>query len=452
MIDIYKKFFSLNENNIKSFYILIIQVLVVIFGLLITVFLSRKFGLEVFGQYSLLISTATVSSVFISLGVNVLVIRDAAIFKERADWASILGLLIFVLLTLAVGFFILIFLKSLFLNLAEYLNLNKIEVTKKLLTIVLLISILNLTAAFLRAFGSVVKAALTESLLFPVIFLGIIFFNYFQKYILISKDDLHYLIMTAFGVTAFLGLIILFFNIKNHQPQYAINFKIREWSQLQKLVNIKERAWSIMFFAPLAISGVINDHLGLLILGYVSDLKEVANLKIAMQFSILITFWFNINISIYARELAVFHAKNDVYNLEKIVQRIRNTGLIWAIFIFFILLMFGSKILSYTVGLQSSVSVILPTLIILAIGQVFNVAYGPVVWLLNMTGHEAIVSKTFLISVSINLLFCSLIAPIYGALGVAICTSLVLLLWNIYLSKYCEKHLMVITYLKWRNI
>jgi O-antigen/teichoic acid export membrane protein len=67
---------------------------------------------------------------------------------------------------------------------------------------------------------------------------------------------------------------------------------------------------------------------------------------------------------------------------------------------------------------------------ILLVGQVVNVAAGPVGVLLTMTGHEKRVAAAVGASACCNLLLNLLLIPRFGIEGAAVASAVSLILWN----------------------
>lgn len=433
-----KLLLPLISKNKRAFYVLVVQTMALVVGILLTTFISRTFGPELFGYYSFLLSTVMVCSIFSLFGSNVLVVRDAAVFKERIEWGYIRGLGIFVSSILLFGIVMLAVLNSVSLYVFEYFDRGvSFVLSNDLIFTVVFLSILSLSASFLRGFGSVVTASAADSLFFPLMILVIAFLFYIGTKSLMTASDLRYIMLMSSGVSAVAGLLFLAGAWKWERNPPKATFRIRSWLN------------SLKYLSPFSLAGIFNDHLGVLSLGYFSDFAEAGYFKIAIQLSILVVFLFNINISIYAPDLAVAHASKDIPALELCIKKIRDTALVWSLSVFFVILIFGEKIVSLITGGPSGL--VVPVLLILSLGHVLNVAYGPVVWLLNMAGHESIVSRTFILILVFNSIGCVFLAPKYGAIGLAICFSTTLLLWNLYLSKYCEKFLGVRTRFDWRT-
>jgi O-antigen/teichoic acid export membrane protein len=73
-------------------------------------------------------------------------------------------------------------------------------------------------------------------------------------------------------------------------------------------------------------------------------------------------------------------------------------------------------------------------LVILAAGQLFNVAIGPVGWLLVMTGHQGYAALVLAASTGLNVILNFLFIPKWGLEGAAVATTISTVLGNLFLA------------------
>ena len=89
-------------------------------------------------------------------------------------------------------------------------------------------------------------------------------------------------------------------------------------------------------------------------------------------------------------------------------------------------------------------------MMLLCIGQLVNALCGPVMYLLNMTGHEVIAQRTMLIAMLVNLMANIILIPLMGLMGAAIATSLSMVLWNVWALVAVRRHTGIRTVFFWR--
>ena len=67
----------------------------------------------------------------------------------------------------------------------------------------------------------------------------------------------------------------------------------------------------------------------------------------------------------------------------------------------------------------------------LAFGQLVNALCGPVMYLLNMTGHERVAQRILWVAALLNLALNVWAIPRFGILGAAASTAATMVLWNV---------------------
>jgi O-antigen/teichoic acid export membrane protein len=83
-------------------------------------------------------------------------------------------------------------------------------------------------------------------------------------------------------------------------------------------------------------------------------------------------------------------------------------------------------------------------LVVLAAGQLVNVACGSVALVLSVTGHERAVLRGMALGASANLVLNALMIPLWGVTGAALATALATALWNLALVGCVRRHLGVV--------
>ena len=81
------------------------------------------------------------------------------------------------------------------------------------------------------------------------------------------------------------------------------------------------------------------------------------------------------------------------------------------------------------------------------LGLLINTSIGPVILLLNMTGHERQTVKSIFLAIVFNFILCLILVPLHGIVGAAIATSVSLVVWSLTLSWWTYKHTGLKTYI-----
>ncbi|MDC9603281.1 polysaccharide biosynthesis C-terminal domain-containing protein, partial [Pseudoalteromonas sp. GABNS16G] len=120
---------------------------------------------------------------------------------------------------------------------------------------------------------------------------------------------------------------------------------------------------------------------------------------------------------------------NDMKLLQRLSRQSARGAFAIALPIGLLLIFFGDSLISVLFGEEYSEISYLP-LIILVIGQLFNVFFGSVGFLLAMTGNEKQSFKGQVFAVLVNLFLCWALVPTMGAVGAAIAVSSSIIFWN----------------------
>jgi O-antigen/teichoic acid export membrane protein len=80
-------------------------------------------------------------------------------------------------------------------------------------------------------------------------------------------------------------------------------------------------------------------------------------------------------------------------------------------------------------------------MIILGIGQLFNAGTGVVISLLIVTGQHKTATKVYGVSAGLYLILAFLGIRVFGLVGAAVATAIIMALWNIWLSELAYRRL-----------
>lgn len=206
---------------------------------------------------------------------------------------------------------------------------------------------------------------------------------------------------------------------------------------------------------PMMISGsmfLVMSWTDTLMIGHFMTDADVGLYRFVFKMATLITFaQFAIN-SIVAPMISGFMADQNIPGLRKIIHQIGLINLVMSLPIFLIFAVFPEWILD-TAG-NGDMSDGVTVFVILAIGQVVNALCGPVMYTLNMSGHEKVSQRIMLWTATLNLVANLVLIPMYGILGAAIATTVSMMIWNIVASFKVYQFFQVVTLpipWKWRR-
>jgi len=212
-------------------------------------------------------------------------------------------------------------------------------------------------------------------------------------------------------------------------------FWIRSLTRTPRDVHSAEstrKAWrkSCVMFATISGISVLNDQIGVLMLGTLVGKDQAGLFDIARRLSGLVAFALLIINTPLGPKVAEYFSAEDHVSLQRMVTTAARTALIAAISVSLIYLLLGRHILGlYGPGFEAA----FVPLMVLCIGQIVNAGSGAVALILNMTGHERYALAGLLASLILCALLNLILIPEYKMLGSAIAASVAMILWNLIL-------------------
>jgi len=184
-----------------------------------------------------------------------------------------------------------------------------------------------------------------------------------------------------------------------------------------------------------------------LMLGYFLDESAVGLYRVAFKVATLIVFaQFAVNAQA-APDIARYWAQGNKELLQNAVRRIAWINTVVAVPSFLVLVAAAPWFLGF---FGADFAAQAGTLRWLALGQLTNALCGPVMYLLNMTGHEKSARNTMAVGVVVNLVGNAVLIPTVGIAGAAIATSFTMALWNGWAMVAVYRKTGIRTFLFWR--
>ena len=170
-------------------------------------------------------------------------------------------------------------------------------------------------------------------------------------------------------------------------------------------------------FLLISIALLLSSSLTTIMLGWLSDTKEVGLFSAAYRIAMLTSFLLQITVSVFAPKIAALYSQGLINDLKVTVHRITASLGIIGIMGFIISFICGSKILSFW-GRDFMEAYYI--LVILSFGQLLNIASGPVVYLLTMTGNEKVIRNIIISTTAVSLVLNLMLITKFKAIGAAI--------------------------------
>jgi O-antigen/teichoic acid export membrane protein len=166
-----------------------------------------------------------------------------------------------------------------------------------------------------------------------------------------------------------------------------------------------------------------------LMLGYFLTPEDVGAYRVAFKIGTLITFvQFAVNASLGPR-ISELWSRGERAELQREVRRVALLNSALGLPAFVGIMVLAPWLLSFfspDFGIYSG------TLRVLALGQLVNALCGPVMYLLNMTGHEQSARRTMTVASIANVIGNFALIPWLGVEGAAWATSGTMILWNVW--------------------
>lgn len=180
-----------------------------------------------------------------------------------------------------------------------------------------------------------------------------------------------------------------------------------------------------------------------LMIGYYLSETEVGSYNIVSKISLVPTILLVGVNGVIASQISSLYKSKNIVSLKKVIKNASKIVLFGSLPIFLIILCFSEK-LFYLFDLNAVY--LNKTLIILLVGQFFNIYAGSVVLILQMTGYQKLFCKIASIAMIFNVVMNFILIDYYGINGAAITTAASLFLWNSISVYYVFKKLKILTF------
>ena len=176
--------------------------------------------------------------------------------------------------------------------------------------------------------------------------------------------------------------------------------------------------------APMGVNQVLSDlytRFDIWVLGFFRPASEVGVYGAVVTLTTVIMFTLNIITLLIPGVVASTYAKGDMRQLERLMRGAATASLLMSLPITIVYLGFGAPILRIAFGpsFEQGATV----LAILTVGRTVSAASGSPGILLQMTGHEMLVTKSTLVMAVLTVLASIAVVIPYGPVGVATVTA-----------------------------
>ena len=403
-------------------------------GVFVSIFLGRFLGAEGFGIINLVNRIVLVIITVALLGMQPVIVKKVSIAYNRLNWERIGNSLFSAFL---INGIITIVLVIVFIYLTPYIANNIFQnsnlETPLLIGVLMIVPMVasRLLSSGLIGFKKIWQSNLVNNTLSAVIVALLLLISHFFK---IEINVVSVAIIYA------ISRLIVFICVSSY---WRTIFKNK--SKNKYIGNDMLKMALPMFLVT--FSAVIASNADGLMLGWLGNASQVGLYAVAAKVALLTSFFLQVTNAAIAPKVAALFEENKINELEIMVQKVTFFLFIIGLLSLLLFLFFGNFLLSmWGNEFNSAYSI----LIILSIGQFFNLTTGAVGVLLVMTGHENILSKISISFLILNLVLNFIFIYKFGALGAAISTAICVISQNL-LKLYYVKIKLNINTVKFSN-
>ena len=407
--------------------VMVIRALSMGLGFAVSVVLARLLRAAGYGIYAYVWSVVTFLSVPATFGLPQLLIRDIAAFQTKERWGHIKGLLHFahrIVLVASLVLAVLLGLGTWFFS--DHIGVQTSETFLMALPLLVLMALFQISQFSLQGLGRIVQGQALASVARPTLFIILVIGAYFVLTERITPPLAMGMQVVAFGVVFFAGTHLLKKYLPEPVKRTSSVFEIRPWLR------------SALFFLTYGVLGIITQQSAILLLGPIKGAEEVGIYRVVLQTASLILFpSFSLN-TVMAPIISRLFATGKNEHLQRMITYAVRVASLFAFALVIGFVAWGGRFLAAVFGREFARGA--PALAILSVGNLINVAIGPVGLILNMTGYERIVVWGYGLGAVVNLLLGTVLIPFLGVEGAAIASAISTLMWNLTLMvKVLEK-------------
>ncbi len=397
----------------------VINILGVLVGFLLHLYLARTMGVHEFGSYMYAISWISILVIFAGLGVEASAFRFVAAYTAVKDYSRLRGLIHrgfeVVIISSVVLSLLVYFLMQILSGFVSVEFKNEMIIAVLLLPVWILASFNQTTLASLKR---TVASRFPEAILKPIliIVLAFLFLTYYSD--TLSAKNVLLIHLVALAISLVVASLILKRSlpkeIKNVSPIFETSLWIKTGCSLMMISGIY----------------IALNQFDILMIGIFQDNKEVGVYSIAYRISQFVAFTAQAIYLIAAPLISELVASNAKKELFHFVRRVTNWVMIGAVPIFIVIILGGNLILDMFGDEFSSGYWVL---VILAISQLSSSIVGPVSYMLTMSGNQKLLLNILAKALVINMILNVPLIYYFGVIGAAIATCLATVFSNVLL-------------------
>lgn len=378
------------------------------FALFLHILLGRVLGPGVYGLYALGASITSIAQSIASLGLNQGVVRFCAVYRGERDHAKVKGTILSALAISSVSSVVvagILFIMSATISQKFFHEPGLTWVLRTFAIALPFYVLMGVTMSFAQAFRRIDYQQGIQNVFRPLVNLALVGLAFLAGWGLAGAV---YGFVASGIISAGLGFYLLLKIFPGVQTTSRPTFELRRL---------------LRFSIPVFLSGFLYltlNNIDRIMLGYLSEVREVGIYSAAASVALLSTVILSAFIPIKAPIMAELHNTQRFEDLANVYRTTTRWILTLSLPIFFVIV-FASEGIMKVFGSEFGAGGLV--LVLLAGGQLINIATGPIGKLLEMSGKQDINLWVLLGVIAMNIGLNSWLIPLYGATGAAIATS-----------------------------
>lgn len=397
--------------------------------------IARLIGTDGFGLFSYVLAWTSFLSYIATLGFHVAVLRFVPVHAAREEWALVRGVVLFAIGVSAMASLILAGLGvAVIAVVADHLPDAKEAALLIGMATIPAMTMYLISAALVRAFGGVVTALLPERVARDALLSVLV--AVMAAFAIRPVDATG--VLTALLISSVLTAALAFVLMLRILPAYLKGvrpaFSVAQWSA------------TVLPMTVLSLLDVLMVRTGVILLGWLEHIREAGIFALGFSIATLILLPRVAVGTMFAPTAADLHTRDDHAGLQRLFARaallsFAVSGVLAAPLLLFmepVLRFFGEDFVQGA-GIAR----------LLVFGQLIAAAMGPQQHLLTMTGQERLAALAMAVSAGLNIVGCLIGIELFGAIGAAVATTLVVVVWNAIMAVGIYRRLDLLPGLAW---
>ena len=405
-------------NNLlsKGFLLLIVKLMTAGLAFAFHVMLARQLSIEDFGLFNLALTCLVFSCAIAKQGIDTAIIRYFAQQSNEKIPSLYLYVLMYSLGNITVAS-ILLFILAPFISTTLLSTTKLIELFPCIIGLTFSQILLGLNSNVLKGRNFPLSSLLfTGAITFVVAVILLLLYN--------PTTVLQALQLFFYSVT--IAALLSFIVVHKRLKLILIPVYSKQETKFSAFVNTSR----VLFFS--SVSALLAQQFAILILAKYSSLADVAIFSVALKISLLMGYPLIVLNTITAPKYAKMYAVGDINAFKQLAWLTTKVLAVIATLVIVFIVFFVENLVSLFGGEYLSAA---PILIILAIGQWFNLATGSVVSMLIMSGFEKTHRRNAILISLFTIVAMYVGVPKYGIVAAAWITTITMVAFNL-LSLY----------------